>query len=216
MAGARGLRGGPRRWTSGLVRGPGSCFFSAEGRPDRLWCRVLTTPECSATSGAGVTSLTPARRRRGSRGGSSTTPRTSASLSRVERLHVILPVIPPGATRPPRSALAGRPIRPDLQGKHTAARGGRSAPVLYTAGWGIRVPRQLPKLQLTGYRARRATDCLSLALSFPQMAMPAVLGTRATAARRALARAPGGCRPARGRVRRARSATRRGSSRGHP
>src|SRR5215211_7083782 len=65
MAVARGLRGGRVVWTSGLVRGPGSCFFSAEGLPDRPWCRVLTTPERPATYGAGVTSLTPARRRRG-------------------------------------------------------------------------------------------------------------------------------------------------------
>jgi transcriptional regulator with XRE-family HTH domain len=41
-------------------------------------------------------------------------------------------------------------------------------------------------------------------------------GTRATAARRALVEAPGGCTPARGRLRQATSATRRGSSRGHP
>jgi hypothetical protein len=42
------------------------------------------------------------------------------------------------------------------------------------------------------------------------------LGTRATAARRALLAAPAGCRPARGRPRQVTSATRRGSSRGHP
>ena len=56
---------------------------------------------------------------------------------------------------------------------------------------------------------RRSQAC-ALAYGFP------VLGTRATAARRALVEAPAGCRPARGRVRQATSATRRGSSRGHP
>ena len=44
--------------------------------------------------------------------------------------HVILLVIPPGVTRPDRSALAGRPIRPELHGQHRPALGGRSAAVL--------------------------------------------------------------------------------------
>jgi hypothetical protein len=43
---------------------------------------------------------------------------------------VIPIVIPPGATRPVRSALAGRPTQPDLQGDHAPALSGRLAAVL--------------------------------------------------------------------------------------
>src|SRR5215212_5662955 len=51
---------------------------------------------------------------------------------------VIPSVIPPGATRPDRSALAGRATRPELPGQHSPACRGRSAPVLYpvrVSGW---------------------------------------------------------------------------------
>src|SRR5512132_3829609 len=46
-------------------------------------------------------------------------------------------VIPPGATRPNRSVLAGRPTRRKLPGQHLPARRGRSAAVYGSGGWGF-------------------------------------------------------------------------------
>src|SRR5829696_421791 len=52
-------------------------------------------------------------------------------LTGLIRLAVIPLVIPSNATRPNRSALAGRPIRPEQQGHYSALLRGRSAAVLY-------------------------------------------------------------------------------------
>ena len=57
-------------------------------------------------------------------------PESKSSHPSRERPTVILTVIPPGTTRPHRSALAGRPTRPDLHGQHRPARHRRSAAVL--------------------------------------------------------------------------------------
>jgi hypothetical protein len=56
----------------------------------------------------------------------------------------VLTVIPPGTTRPHRSALAGRPTRSELKGPQLPARRGRSG-CLVNSSWGFESPRQLPR-----------------------------------------------------------------------
>jgi hypothetical protein len=119
LARSRSSPGGRRRAkTAGAPRSPPSARRPAAARatshsyPTPRHRRVVQQPPCR--------SLT------------CRSDRTAAvARARAQRSDVIVHVIPPGATRPDRSALAGRPTRGELQGQHSPARRGRSAPVLH-------------------------------------------------------------------------------------
>ena len=77
---------------------------------------------------------------------------------------VIPLVIPPAATQPHRSVLAGRPTRPEQREQHAPAPAGRSAPVLQTAGWGFESPRQLQNCRSEGLSMLSGSDSAEVML----------------------------------------------------